>query len=150
MYEYDGAVYSDHVLVPFYSIETSIRISEEGLNLEDMDEKEREYYEEEFTEEGETPEKIPPERINRYIFNKDTADRMISDLRNNGIRHKNGNHVGKSIIFAQTKKHAKFLVERFDELYPEYKGQFCKLVICDEPLQLLLICLRQELTCQRL
>ena len=133
VYEYDEAVYSDHVLVPFYSIETSTRISEEGLNPEDMDEKEREYYEEEFTEEGETPEKIPPERINRYIFNKDTADRMISDLMNNGIRHKNGNHVGKSIIFAQTKKHAKFLVERFDELYPEYKGQFCKLVICDEP-----------------
>lgn len=98
-----------------------------------MDDIEREYYEDEFTEEGETPERIPPERINKYIFNKDTADQMISDLMNNGIRHKNGNHVGKSIIFAQTKKHAQFLVERFDQLYPEYRGQFCKLVICDEP-----------------
>lgn len=133
VYEYDEAVYSDHVLVPFYSIETSTQISEEGLNPEEMDEDEREYYEDEFTEEGETPERIPPEKINKYIFNKDTADKMISDLMNNGIRHKNGNHVGKTIIFAQTKKHAQFLVNRFDELYPEYKGQFCKLVICDEP-----------------
>lgn len=133
VYEYEEAVYSDHVLVPFYLIETGTRIPEEGLNPEDMDEDEREYYEEEFTEEGETPERIPPEKINRYIFNKDTADRMISDLMNNGIRHKNGNHVGKTIIFAQTKKHARFLVERFDALYPEYKGQFCKPIICEEP-----------------
>ncbi|MCI9074604.1 MAG: DEAD/DEAH box helicase family protein [Dorea sp.] len=133
VYEYDEAVYSDHVLVPFYSIETSTKISDEGLNPEEMDETEREYYEDEFTEEGETPERIPPEKINRYIFNKDTADKMISDLMNNGIRHKDGNHVGKTIIFAQTKKHAQFLVDRFDELYPEYRGRFCKLIICDEP-----------------
>lgn len=133
VYEYEEAVSLDHVLVPFYLIETSTKIPEEGLNPEDMREEEREYYEDEFTEEGETPERIPPDKINKYIFNKDTADRIISDLMNNGIRHKNGNHVGKSIIFAQTKKHAQFLVERFDKLYPEYKGQFCKLVICDEP-----------------
>lgn len=133
VYEYEEAVQSDHVLVPFYLIETSTKIPEEGLKPQEMDDKEREYYEDEFTEEGETPERIPPERINKYIFNKDTADQMISDLMNNGIRHKNGNHVGKSIIFAQTKKHAQFLVERFDQLYPEYRGQFCKLVICDEP-----------------
>lgn len=133
VYEYDEAVYTDHVLVPFYLIETSTRIPEEGLNPEEMDEAERQYYEDEFTEEGETPERIPPEKINKYIFNNDTADKMISDLMNNGIRHKNGNHVGKTIIFAQTKKHAQFLVSRFDELYPEYKGQFCKLIICDEP-----------------
>ncbi|MCM1183672.1 MAG: DEAD/DEAH box helicase family protein [Roseburia sp.] len=133
VYEYDEAVYSDHVLVPFYLIETGTRIPEEGLNPADMSEEEREYYEDEFTEEGETPERIPPEKINRYIFNKDTADRMISDLMNHGIRHKNGNHVGKTIIFAQTKKHAQFLVRRFDALYPEYRGKFCKLILCDEP-----------------
>ena len=133
VYEYEEAVYTDHVLVPFCPIETATKITEEGLNPEDMDENERAYYEDEFTEEGETPERIPPEKINRYIFNKDTADRMLSDLMNHGIRHKNENHVGKTIIFAQTKKHAQFLMTRFDTLYPEYKGQFCKLVICDEP-----------------
>ena len=133
VYEYNEAVEKDHVLVPFYPIETATKISEEGLNPEDMTEQEREYFDDEFTEEGVTPERIPPAKINKYIFNMDTADKMISDLMNNGIRHKNGNHVGKSIIFAQTKKHAEFLIERFDELYKEYKGAFCKLVICDEP-----------------
>ena len=133
VYEYEEAVEKDHVLVPFYPIETTTKISDEGLNPEDMTDEEREYYNDEFTEEGVTPERIPPASINKYIFNKDTADKMVSDLMKNGIRHKNGNHVGKTIIFAQTKKHAEFLIERFDELYKEYKGAFCKLVICDEP-----------------
>lgn len=133
VYEYTEAVEKDHVLVPFYPIETATRISDEGLDPKTMSEEERQYYEDEFTEEGETPERIPPARINKYIFNVDTVDKMISDLMNSGIRHKNGNHVGKSIIFAQTKKHAEYLIKRFDELYPEYKGAFCKLVICDEP-----------------
>lgn len=60
VYEYDEAVQPDHVLVPFYLIETSTKIPDEGLNPEEMDAKEREYYEDEFTEEGETPERIPP------------------------------------------------------------------------------------------
>lgn len=92
-----------------------------------------EFIKAEFVEDGGVPEHIPPERINKYIFNVDTVDRMISDLMNNGIRHKNGNHVGKTIIFAQNKLHAKFIVDRFNELYPQYKGNFCKLVVCDEP-----------------
>jgi type I restriction enzyme R subunit len=133
VYEYDEAVNKDHVLVPFYLIETATQISDDGITYENLDEDEREAYEDEFCEDEGIPEHIPPERINKYIFNKDTADKMISDLMTNGIKHKNGNHVGKSIIFAQNKRHAKFIVERFDKLYPQYKGAFCKLVICDEP-----------------
>lgn len=133
VYEYDEAVKKDHVLVPFYLIETATQIQDDGITYEDLDEEEREAYEIEFCEDDGLPDHIPPERINKYIFNKDTVDMMISDLMNNGIKHKNGNHVGKTIIFAQNKRHAKFIVERFDKLYPQYKGAFCKLVICDEP-----------------
>lgn len=133
VYEYDEAVTKDHVLVPFYLIETSTKISDDGIRYKDLDDEEREEYENEFYEDEDLPEHIPPERINRFIFNNDTVDIMISDLMNNGIKHKNGNHVGKTIIFAQNKRHAKFIVERFDKLYPQYKGAFCKLVICDEP-----------------
>ena len=133
VYEYDEAVKKDHVLVPFYPIETITQIPDDGITYKDLDEEEKEAYEEEFCEDDGMPEHIPPERINKYIFNIDTVDKMISDLMNNGIKHKNGNHVGKTIIFAQNKRHAKFIVERFDKLYPEYKGEFCKLVICDEP-----------------
>lgn len=133
VYEYDEAVNKDHVLVPFYLIETATQIPDDGITYKNLDEKEREAYEDEFYEDEGMPEHIPPERINKYIFNIDTVDKMISDLMNNGIRHKNGNHVGKTIIFAQNKRHAKFIAERFDKLYPQYKGTFCRLVICDEP-----------------
>lgn len=134
VYEYDEAANKDHVLVPFFGIATSTQVSDKGLNPEDMTPEEWEYFQEEFTEEGETPDRIPPEKINKYVLNNATVDLMISDLMNNGIRHKNGNHVGKTIIFAQSKKHAQFIVDRFNELYKEeYKGKFCKLVVCDEP-----------------
>lgn len=133
VYEYDEAVNKDHVLVPFYLIETATKIPDDGITYKDLEDEEREEYEDEFYEDDGLPEHIPPERINKYIFNMDTVDMMISDLMNNGIKHKNGNHVGKTIIFAQNKRHAKFIVERFDKLYPQYKGAFCKLVICDEP-----------------
>lgn len=133
VYEYDEAVEKDHVLVPFYLIETATQIPDDGITYKDLNEEEREAYEEEFYEDEGLPEHIPPERINKYIFNIDTVDMMISDLMNHGIKHQNGNHVGKTIIFAQNKKHAQFIVERFDKLYPQYKGAFCKLVVCDEP-----------------
>lgn len=124
------------VFKPYAGVSTAILIftKTNGTGTDaDLDEEEREAYEAEFVEDGGVPEHIPPERINKYIFNVDTVDRMISDLMNNGIRHKNGNHVGKTIIFAQNKLHAKFIVDRFNELYPQYKGNFCKLVVCDEP-----------------
>lgn len=133
VYEYDEAVNKDHVLVPFYLIETSTRIADDGIMYNELAEEEREQYEAEFYEDDGLPEHIPPEKINKFIFNINTVDRLISDLMNNGIKHKNGNHVGKTIIFAQNKRHATFIVERFDKLYPQYKGAFCRLVICDEP-----------------
>lgn len=133
VYEYNEAVNKDKILVPFYLIETTTKIPDDGIFANDLSDEEREYYEYEFSENGNISERIPPEKINKYIFNKQTADMMISDLMNNGIKHKNGNHIGKTIIFAQKKEHARFIVDRFNELYPEYKGQFCKLVIYDEP-----------------
>ncbi len=133
VYEYDEAVKKDKVLVPFNTIETTTKIIDDGLRYNSLKDEERQAYEDEFTEDEGMPEHIPPTVINKFIFNTDTTDKMISDIMNNGIRHKNGNHIGKTIIFAQNKKHAKFIIERFDKLYPQYKGAFCKLVVCDEP-----------------
>lgn len=48
VYEYEEAVEKDHVLVPFYLIETSTQISDDGITYADLDEEEREAYEAEF------------------------------------------------------------------------------------------------------
>ncbi len=37
-----------------------------------------------------------------------------------------------TIIFAQNKKHAQYIIERFDKLYPQYRGSFAKRIICDD------------------
>ena len=50
----------------------------------------------------------------------------------NGLRDASGNRVGKTIIFAQNKNHAQFIVDRFNALYPEFKGTFCRRVVCDD------------------
>ncbi|NLW56813.1 MAG: DEAD/DEAH box helicase, partial [Firmicutes bacterium] len=62
----------------------------------------------------------------------DTVDHVINDLMTNGLRDASGNRVGKTIIFAQNKNHAQFIVDRFNALYPEYKGTFCRRVVCDD------------------
>lgn len=79
VYEYDEAINKDHVLVPFYLIETTTRIPDDGITYEKLDEEEREEYEDEFCEDEGMPEHIPPENINKYIFNIDTVDKMISE-----------------------------------------------------------------------
>ena len=50
VYEYNEAVYQDHVLVPYHLIETSTKITDDGLTYEKLDEEEREQYEDEFCE----------------------------------------------------------------------------------------------------
>ncbi len=133
VYEYDTAVKQDKVLVPFYPIETATSIPDDGISYDDLDIDERQAFDDEFAEDDTISDHIPPQHINKYIFNEPTADLMISDIMNNGIRHESGNHVGKTIIFAQNKKHADFLIKRFDELYKEYKGAFICKIVSGEP-----------------
>ncbi|MCZ6404833.1 helicase-related protein [Vibrio parahaemolyticus] len=46
----------------------------------------------------------------------------------NGLRDVDGQLPGKSIIFARNIPHANLLVELFYELYPQYGGQFCRVI----------------------
>ena len=50
----------------------------------------------------------------------------------NLVENKDDNHIGKTIIFAQTTPHAKFIVDRFNDLYPQYGGEFCRYVTYKE------------------
>lgn len=132
-YDYDTAVNKDHVLVPYHNIEVTTKFLSEGIAYDDLPDDERERYEEDFTDEdGEMPEEVPAPEINKFIFNQDTVDNVINDLMKNGLRDESGLRVGKTIIFAQNKTHAQYIVDRFDALYPELKGGFCKRIVCDD------------------
>jgi type I restriction enzyme R subunit len=132
-YDYETAVEKDHVLVPYYNIEVTTKFLSQGIAYDELPEEEKERYEEDFTDEdGEMPKEILAPEINKFIFNRDTVDWAVNDLMTNGLRDGSGNRLGKTIVFAQNKEHAQFIVDRFNALYPEYKGAFCKRVVCDD------------------
>lgn len=133
VYDYDTAVNTDHVLVPYYSIEVKTQVESDGIHYQDLSEEDKRQFEEDFTEDDGTMETdISAERIDRNVFNKRTIDYVLQDVMQHGIRIAGGDKLAKTIIFAQNKQHAEFIVERFNALYPMYGGTFCKRVVCGD------------------
>ena len=132
-YAYETAVDNDHVLVPYHNIEVRTKFLEEGITYDELSEEDKARYEEDFTDEdGEMPDFIPSPAVNEFIFNQCTVDMVLEDLMTKGIKVAGGDRLGKTIIFAQNKKHAEYIVERFNKLYPQYHGSFAKRVVCDD------------------
>ncbi|HAG12041.1 MAG TPA: DEAD/DEAH box helicase [Desulfotomaculum sp.] len=131
-YEYETAQ-QDKVLVPYHNIEVTTKFLEQGIVYDDLSEEDKQRYEEDFTDEdSEMPEFIPSPAINEFIFNQATVDMVLEDLMTKGIKVAGGDRLGKTVIFAQNKKHAQYIVERFDKLYPQYKGSFARRVVCGD------------------
>ena len=66
--------------------------------------------------------------VDRAVFNKDTNRTILRNLMENGIKDASGAHPGKSIIFARNHNHAVLLQELFDDMYPQYGGEFCRVI----------------------
>ena len=131
-YDYETAVNKDHVLVPYYNYEVTTKFLDEGITYDELSEEDKERYEDDFTEDGVMPEFIPSAKLNKFVFNETTIDMVLQDLMQRGIKIEGGNKIGKTIIFAQNKKHAEFILERFNKLYPQWKGKFAQIIICDD------------------
>ena len=131
-YDYETAVQRDHVLVPYYNYEVKTRFLEEGISYDDLSEEDKERYEDDFIEDGQLPDFIPSAALNKFVFNETTVDIVLQDLMDRGIKVAGGDRLGKTILFAQNKRHAEFILERFNKLYPQYRGNFAQRVICDD------------------
>ena len=131
-YDYETAVHQDHVLVPYYNYEVKTKFLEEGITYDDLSDEDKERYEDDFIEDGVMPEFIPSAALNKFVFNELTVDTVLQDLMERGIKVAGGDRLGKTIIFAQNKRHAEFILERFNKLYPHYHGKFAQRVICDD------------------
>lgn len=66
--------------------------------------------------------------VDRAVFNKDTNRAILRNLMENGIKDASGAHPGKTIIFARNHNHAVLLQELFDDMYPQYGGEFCRVI----------------------
>lgn len=131
-YDYETAVEQDHKLVPYYNYEVKTKFLEDGITYDDLSDEDKARYDEDFTEDGSIPDFIPSEKLNKFVFNETTVDTVLQDLMEHGIRVEGGDRLGKTIIFAQSKRHAEFILERFNKLYPRHKGVFAQRVICDD------------------
>ena len=132
VYDYDTAVHQDHVLVPYYNYEVTTKFLSEGITYEELSDEDKERYEDDFTEDGVMPDSIPSQALNDFVFNQKTVDLVLQDLMERGIMMNGGERIGKTIIFAQNKRHAEFILERFNKLYPQYHGTWASRVVCDD------------------
>ena len=127
-YELDQAIEEGYLVHYGKPIDVGLKIVRDGLKYSELSEEEKEEFEETFDEEK---EEISSEEVNKTLFNKETVDLVIKTLMNNGLKVEGGDKLGKTIIFAVNQRHANFIVDRFNKLYPEYKGKFAQAVCHD-------------------
>ena len=130
VYEYETATEQDHVLVPFLGIKTHTSFIDEGITYDELSDEDKQTLDEDFEETGQdVPEHIANTQINRWVFNEDTVDNVLVTLMDKGIRANGGQDLGKTVIFAENQRHARFIVERFGRLYPKLPGNYIKAVL---------------------
>ena len=74
------------------------------------------------------PDRVEAEAVNKWLFNKDTVDKVLAHLMTRGLTVAGGDRLGKTIIFAKNQAHAEFIAERFNANYPHYKGEFARVI----------------------
>ncbi|HUW07894.1 MAG TPA: DEAD/DEAH box helicase family protein [Williamwhitmania sp.] len=128
-YELEQAV-TDKWLVPPRAISVPIKFQRSGIKYAELGDEEKLAYEEQFTDPitGEYPKEIDAEALNKWLFNTDTVDKVIGHLMQNGIKVEGGDKLAKTIVFARSHLHAKFIEERFNKQYPAYRGDFLKVI----------------------
>ncbi len=127
-YSLDEAVAAKY-LVPPRAVKVPLKFLDRGIRYEDLSEEERDRWDTlEWDEDGEVPDAVSADAVNRWLFNTDTVDKMLKTLMTAGHRVAGGDRLGKTIIFAKNDNHAKFIKERFDTNYPEYRGAFARVI----------------------
>lgn len=118
-------------LVPFEIITMTTKFMREGINQRSLTDEQIA----ELEAQGEDPNEYEFEsvQIDKAILNKDTNRRVLRNLMENGIKDKDNQLIGKSIIFARRIGHARLLKDEFDKLYPELSNGFCEVIHSDEP-----------------
>ena len=124
-YDLEQAV-RDGFLTPPRALDVPIKFPRQGIKYDDLSDAEKEEWDaKEWGDDG-PPNEVDASAVNDWLFNKDTVDKVLEQLMRDGIKVDDGDKLGKTIIFAKNAAHARFIVERFDANYPQYKGKFCQ------------------------
>jgi type I restriction enzyme R subunit len=127
-YELDKAV-ADGYLVPPKALKVPLKFPREGIKYNELSDKEKEDYEEKFGDPTQgAPDEIGLEALNNWLFNANTVDKVLIHLMEYGQKVEGGDKLGKTIIFARNNKHAEFIEDRFNKIYPKFKGSFLRII----------------------
>ena len=119
----------DGFLVPPKAVSVPLRFQREGINYDELSEEEKEQWDAlEWDEEGGVPDRVEAEAVNKWLFNKDTVDKVLAHLMTRGLTVASGDRLGKTILFAKNQAHADFIADRFNTNYPHYKGEFARVI----------------------
>jgi type I restriction enzyme R subunit len=132
-YELNQAV-SDQYLVPPKAASVPLKFMREGIRYKDLTPAEQKEYEEKFGDPTETEQEgIGSEALYKWLFNANTVDKVLDHVMMHGIKVQGGDKLGKTIVFAKNHNHAVFIEERFNKNYPEYGGNFLRVIDNYEP-----------------
>lgn len=120
---------NDKFLVPPESVSVPLKFQRQGIRYDDLPEEDKEQWDAlEWDEDGNVPDRVEADAVNKWLFNKDTVDKVLEHLMRRGLHVVGGDRLGKTILFAKNQDHAKYIVERFDANYPQYKGTFARAI----------------------
>ncbi|MFP4108619.1 MAG: DEAD/DEAH box helicase family protein, partial [Desulfonatronovibrio sp.] len=130
-YELSDAV-RDEFLVPPKVEQVDLKFPREGISYDSLSEEEKEQWEsldwgDDVDEHG-LPTQVNASAINNWLFNKDTVDKVLKHLMENGHKVEAGDRLAKTIIFARNHDHAVFIEERFNYHYPHLAGHFARVI----------------------
>jgi type I restriction enzyme, R subunit len=119
----------DGFLVPPKAVSVPLQFQREGIKYDELTDEEQDRWDAiEWDDDGNIPRTVEPEALNRWLFNEDTADKVLEHLMTRGMKVADGDRLGKTIVFAKNHDHAQFIADRFDKNYPQYKGSFARVI----------------------
>ncbi len=119
----------DGFLVPPKAVSVPLKFQREGIRYDELTEEDKDQWDAlEWDEEGEVPDRVDAAAVNKWLFNKDTVDKVLEHLMTRGITVAGGDRLGKTILFAKNQQHAEFIAERFNANYPHFKGEFARVI----------------------
>jgi len=126
-YGLDEAV-GDGFLVPPFGVSVGTKFLRSGIRYDELSEADKDEWDALDWGEGGPPDAIDSEELNRFLFNEDTVDKVLATLMTDGYKVAGGDRLGKTIVFAKNQAHAEFIEQRFNVAYPEYGGEFARVI----------------------
>ncbi|MEZ0074382.1 hypothetical protein ABH927_003742 [Planotetraspora sp. GP83] len=116
-------------LVAPRAVDVPLKFQRGGIKYDDLSDEDKEKWDAiDWSEDDDFPDEISVDEINKFLFNKDTIDKTLVTLMTYGAKVEGGDRLGKTIIFARNNNHAESIAERFNALFPEFRGEFAQVI----------------------